>query len=132
MTVSVTNVLGEQGGGFAAAQARLGPGRIHHCMRALGAAERALAPMVSRVQTRLAFGKAPAEQSAVHERIAESRMVPRTACAVIDRAVQVHLRSIARHELRTPPRFATAAGFASSGAVAAGAPSTDPVTEGPA
>jgi acyl-CoA dehydrogenase len=185
--VPVSNVLGEEGGGFAAAQARLGPGRIHHCMRALGAAERALALMVSRVQSRVAFGKALAEQSAVQERIAESRieieaaraichqaawtidtqgnkaarhmvaaakvLVPRTACAVIDRAIQVHggagisddtplatlyawhramrifdgpdevhLRSIAQHELRTPPRFAAGATFSSG---ASGAEGTD-------
>ncbi|MFZ0158106.1 MAG: acyl-CoA dehydrogenase family protein [Kineosporiaceae bacterium] len=170
--VPVTNVLGEEGGGFAAAQARLGPGRIHHCMRALGAAERALALMVARASTRVAFGHTLAEQSSVQERIAQSRieieaaraichqaahvidtegnkparhliamakvLVPRTACDVIDRAIQVHggagisadtplaamyawhramrifdgpdevhLRSIGRHELRTPPRFDT-------------------------
>jgi acyl-CoA dehydrogenase len=171
--VPISNVIGEEGGGFAAAQARLGPGRIHHCMRALGAAERALALMVDRAKGRVAFGRALAEQSAVQERIAESRIeieaaraichqaawtidtqgnkaarhliamakvaVPRTACAVIDRAIQVHggagvsddtplaamyawhramrifdgpdevhLRSIAGHELRTPPRFRAA------------------------
>jgi acyl-CoA dehydrogenase len=72
--VPVTNLLGEEGGGFAAAQARLGPGRIHHVMRALGAGERALAMMVGRAQQRVAFGGPLAEQSAVRERIAESRI----------------------------------------------------------
>jgi acyl-CoA dehydrogenase len=72
--VPVTNVLGEEGGGFAIAQARLGPGRIHHCMRAVGAAERALELMCSRVSGRVAFGKALAEQGVVQEWIAESRI----------------------------------------------------------
>ena len=71
--VPATNLLGEEGAGFAIAQARLGPGRIHHCMRALGAAERALALMVDRVQKRIAFGKPLAEQGVVRESIAKSR-----------------------------------------------------------
>jgi Acyl-CoA dehydrogenase, C-terminal domain len=54
--VPATSVIGEEGGGSAAAQARLGPGRIHHCMRALGAAERALALLVQRARERVAFG----------------------------------------------------------------------------
>jgi alkylation response protein AidB-like acyl-CoA dehydrogenase len=71
--VPATNLLGEEGSGFAIAQARLGPGRIHHCMRALGAAERALALMVDRVQKRVAFGRPLAEQGVVRESIARSR-----------------------------------------------------------
>jgi acyl-CoA dehydrogenase len=71
--VPATNLLGEEGSGFAIAQARLGPGRIHHCMRALGAAERALSLMVDRVQKRVAFGKPLAEQGVVREQIARSR-----------------------------------------------------------
>ncbi|MGY4646733.1 acyl-CoA dehydrogenase [Mycobacterium sp. URHB0021] len=71
--VPATNLLGEEGSGFAIAQARLGPGRIHHCMRALGAAERALTLMVDRVQKRVAFGKPLAEQGVVREQIARSR-----------------------------------------------------------
>jgi acyl-CoA dehydrogenase len=67
------NLLGEEGSGFAIAQARLGPGRIHHCMRALGAAERALALTVHRVSTRVAFGKPLAEQGVVRDSIARSR-----------------------------------------------------------
>jgi acyl-CoA dehydrogenase len=122
--VPVTNVLGEEGAGFALAQARLGPGRIHHCMRALGAAERALALMTTRAQARVAFGRPLAEQGVVQTYIAESRIgidqarllcqlasktidvhgnkaaaayvsaakvaVPRVALEVIDRAIQVH------------------------------------------
>jgi acyl-CoA dehydrogenase len=71
--VPVENLLGEEGGGFAIAQARLGPGRIHHCMRAIGVAERALALMVSRARTRIAFGKPLAEQGVVQQQIAASR-----------------------------------------------------------
>lgn len=71
--VPAANLLGEEGAGFAIAQARLGPGRIHHCMRALGAAERALALMVDRVQNRVAFGKPLSEQGVVREAIAKSR-----------------------------------------------------------
>jgi acyl-CoA dehydrogenase len=166
--VPVANVLGEEGGGFAAAQARLGPGRIHHCMRALGAAERALAMLVARANSRVAFGGPLADQGMLQQQVAESRLeidqarllcqqacavidaqgntaarqlvsmakvaCPRAATKVIDRAIQVHggagisddtplaamyawhramrlfdgpdevhLRSIARAELRTEP-----------------------------
>ena len=122
--VPVANVVGEEGGGFAAAQARLGPGRIHHCMRALGAAERALALLTARAKQRVAFGGPLADQGVVQQQIAESRIeieqarllchhashvidthgnkaardlvamakvaVPRAATQVIDRAIQVH------------------------------------------
>jgi acyl-CoA dehydrogenase len=71
--VPVENLLAEEGSGFAIAQARLGPGRIHHCMRALGAAERALALMVDRARNRVAFGRPLADQGVVRESIAKSR-----------------------------------------------------------
>ncbi|HEX5497182.1 MAG TPA: acyl-CoA dehydrogenase family protein [Mycobacteriales bacterium] len=122
--VPVTNLLGEQGGGFAIAQARLGPGRIHHCMRAVGMAERAMDLMCRRALSRVAFGRPLADQGVVRQQIAESRMeieqarllvlrtawlidtagaraaraeiaaikvvAPRVVCAVLDRAIQVH------------------------------------------
>jgi acyl-CoA dehydrogenase len=122
--VPVTNLLGEEGGGFAIAQARLGPGRIHHCMRLIGMAERAIDLMVRRAQSRVAFGRPLADQGVVREQIAQSRIeveqarllvlktawlidrfgakgaateiaaikvqCPRMACAVIDRAIQIH------------------------------------------
>ena len=122
--VPATNLLGEEGGGFAIAQARLGPGRIHHCMRAIGMVERAIAAMVKRANERVAFGKPLAEQGVIREHIAMSRIeveqarlltlktawlidnhgakgaateiaaikvaVPRMACTVIDRAIQLH------------------------------------------
>jgi len=72
--VPVNHLLGEEGGGFGIAQARLGPGRIHHCMRLLGQAERALELMCRRVQERVAFGKRIAEQGVVQNWIAESRI----------------------------------------------------------
>lgn len=71
--VPVSNLLGEEGGGFAIAQARLGPGRIHHCMRAIGVAERAMALMIDRVNTRIAFGKPLADQGVVQQQVAQSR-----------------------------------------------------------
>ncbi len=122
--VPVTNRLAEEGDGFMIAQARLGPGRIHHCMRSIGAAERALQMMVERAKSRVAFGGPLAEQGSIQEWIAESRIeieqarlltmkaawmidqgnakyakteiaaikviAPRVACNVIDRAIQVH------------------------------------------
>ena len=72
--VPVGNLLGEEGGGFLIAQARLGPGRIHHCMRAIGMAERAYELMVTRVKSRVAFGKPLAEQGVIQDWIAESRL----------------------------------------------------------
>ncbi|HEX3258070.1 MAG TPA: acyl-CoA dehydrogenase family protein [Pseudonocardia sp.] len=122
--VPVTNLLGEEGGGFTIAQARLGPGRIHHCMRLIGMAERAIDLMVRRAQSRVAFKRPLSEQGVVREQIALSRIeveqarllvlktawlidsagskaaateiaaikvaVPRMACTVIDRAIQIH------------------------------------------
>jgi acyl-CoA dehydrogenase len=163
--VPAANLLGPQGGGFMMAQARLGPGRIHHCMRSLGVAERALELMCARAAARRTFGQPIASHGVVQQWIAESRLAidqarllvlkaawlidtagvraarteiaaikvaaPRAASYVLDRAIQehggagvsgdtplaeawaqlrtlhladgpdeVHLRSIARDELR--------------------------------
>jgi len=122
--VPVENLLGPQGGGFMMAQARLGPGRIHHCMRSLGMAERALELMCARAASRTAFGGPIARQGVVQEWIAESRLAieqarllvlktawlidtvgvknarteiaaikvaaPRAASFVVDKAIQAH------------------------------------------
>ncbi|MEU4582127.1 acyl-CoA dehydrogenase family protein [Kitasatospora aureofaciens] len=72
--VPAENLIGEEGTGFAIAQARLGPGRIHHCMRAIGIAERALELMCRRASERVAFGRPLAEQGVVQDWIAESRV----------------------------------------------------------
>ena len=122
--VPAANLLGGEGEGFAIAQARLGPGRIHHAMRSVGMAERALHMMVARADTRSAFGGPLSEQGVVRTWIAESRMeieqarllvlktawlidrggardaaseiaaikviAPRIARSVLDRAIQMH------------------------------------------
>jgi acyl-CoA dehydrogenase len=163
--VPKANLLGEQGGGFGIAQARLGPGRIHHCMRAIGMAERAFDMLCSRALARETFGSTVAEHGVVQDWIAEARLqieqarllvlktawlidtvgvksarveissikviAPRVARMVVDRAIQVfgaagvtgdfplahmyahirtlqiadgpdevHMRSVARRELR--------------------------------
>ena len=72
--VSGTNLLSDEGSGFALAQARLGPGRIHHCMRSSGAAELAVELMVERSQQRMTFGKHLHEHGAVSDWIARSRI----------------------------------------------------------
>ena len=72
--VPASNLLGEEGSGFALAQARLGPGRIHHCMRCIGAAELALEFMVERSQERKTFGRYLYQHGAVSDWIAKSRM----------------------------------------------------------
>jgi acyl-CoA dehydrogenase len=72
--VGTDNLLGDRGAGFALAQARLGPGRIHHCMRLVGMAERAYELMCRRAVSRVAFGKPLADQGVVQEWIAEARL----------------------------------------------------------
>jgi acyl-CoA dehydrogenase len=72
--VPASNVILRESAGFEIAQGRLGPGRIHHCMRSIGAAERALEKMCKRLKSRVAFGKPISEQGVWHERIADARI----------------------------------------------------------
>jgi acyl-CoA dehydrogenase len=110
--IPAANLLADEGDGFRIAQARLGPGRIHHAMRAIGMAERALALMVDRAKSRVAFGQPLADYANVQDRLhvydaawkidrhgakgARSEIAaikisaPAMACRVIDRAIEVH------------------------------------------
>lgn len=87
--VPVTNVLLGEGRGFEIAQGRLGPGRIHHCMRSIGVAEYALELMCKRLVARKAFGRPIADQSVWHERIAEARCTIDQARLMVMRAAHM-------------------------------------------
>ena len=99
--VPATNMLASEGDGFMIAQVRLGPGRVHHCMRAIGMAERALDLMIRRAGERVAFGKPIAAQGVFQERVAESRMaIDQARLLVLQAAWLIDNRGIADAETR--------------------------------
>jgi acyl-CoA dehydrogenase len=100
--VPADNILLGVGRGFEIAQGRLGPGRVHHCMRAIGAAERTLEQMCRRVRSRVVFGRPIAEQSVTLERIAEARiMIDQARLLVLDAAYKMDTlgNKVARAEI---------------------------------
>jgi acyl-CoA dehydrogenase len=108
--VPATNLLGSAGDGFAIAQQRLGPGRVHHCMRAIGMAERGLRLMVERARERTAFGRPLAQHGVVAAQVAEARMaieqarllVLRTAWLIDTRGVQAAASEVAAIKVVVP------------------------------
>jgi acyl-CoA dehydrogenase len=100
--VPKANLLGPRGKGFAVAQARLGPGRIHHCMRLIGMAERAIALMTERARTRVAFGKPLADEGVVQATVADARIAVDAARLTVLRAawrMDVEGAKAARHDI---------------------------------
>jgi acyl-CoA dehydrogenase len=100
--VPKANLLGPRGKGFTVAQARLGPGRIHHCMRLIGMAERAIALMTERARTRVAFGKPLAEEGVVQAAVADARIHVDAARLMVLRAawrMDVEGAKTARHDI---------------------------------
>lgn len=100
--VPKANLLGPRGQGFAVAQARLGPGRIHHCMRLIGMAERAIALMTDRARTRVAFGKPLADEGVVQATAADARIAVDAARLTVLRAawrMDVDGAKAARHDI---------------------------------
>jgi acyl-CoA dehydrogenase len=100
--VPKANLLGPRGRGFAVAQARLGPGRIHHCMRLIGMAERAIALMTERARTRIAFGRPLADEGVVQATIADARIAVDAARLTVLRAawrMDVDGAKAARHDI---------------------------------
>jgi acyl-CoA dehydrogenase len=106
--VPKTNLLGPRGKGFAVAQARLGPGRIHHCMRLIGMAERALGMLTQRAKTRVAFGSALAEQGVVQATVADARIKLDAARLLVLRAawrMDTDGNKAARHDIAAAKVF---------------------------
>ena len=135
--VPAANLLGEEGGGFALAQARLGPGRIHHCMRSIGACELAVELMVARARSRQTFGASLAEHGTIREWIALSRieieqarlLVFKAAWLIDQGGAKAAKREIALIKVAVPRMQVTIANRAMQVFGAAGLTQDTPLTE---